>query len=95
MPDFLIRIKIPDAKVPAAIRRFLKVHPNNTTDPAHEDYVPHPTDPQEIGGISDRQWMRKKVISIVNGLISAGGEREHEESRPTPDDPAEEDRNGP
>ena len=80
------RIRIPDAKLAAAVRRFVLVFPNNTADPAHEDYVPHPTDPNTVGGISDEEWMQKKTRMWLRDIINTGKNMEHEATRPVDDD---------
>ncbi len=80
------RIRIPDGKLTAAIEKFVAVYPNNTADPAHEDHVPHPTDPNDPGGISDQAWMEKRTRQWLRDIINVGGERQHEATRPPRDD---------
>ena len=80
------RIRIPDAKLANAVAKFIEVYPNNTADPAHEDHVPHPTDPEDPGGISDQEWLQKRTRRWLRDTINVGGERQHDATRPLPDD---------
>ena len=80
------RIRIPDAKLANAVAKFVAVYPNNTADPAHRDYIPHPTDPEEVGGISDEDWLQKRTRQWLRDTINVGGERQHDATRPLPDD---------
>ena len=80
------RIRIPDAKLANAVAKFLAVYPNNTADPAHKDHVPHPTDPEDPGGITDIEWLQKRTRQWLRDTINVGGEQQHAATRPLPDD---------
>lgn len=80
------RITIPDAKLADAVAQFVVVYPNNTADPVSDDHVPHPTDPEDPGGISDQEWMKKRTRQWLRETIHAGAARQHEAARPLPDD---------
>ena len=82
----VFRIRIPDAKLAVAVAQFVEVYPNNTADPAHEDYVPNPTDPTARGGISDDEWMKKRTRRWLRDIIQAGAARQYEARRPPVDD---------
>ena len=82
----VFRIRIPDAKLVDAVAKFVEVYPNNTSDPAHEDYVPDPLNPTARGGISDEEWMKKRTRQWLKETIQAGATRQYEAAIPLPDD---------
>ena len=66
MPDITFTLKIRAAKNDkgAAVKAFVRVHPNTTADPLSPDYVE--------GGLTDRKWMQRWTRKQLNEAINEG-----------------------
>ena len=73
MPDKIINLRIPDAKVATALQGFLAIYPNNETTPDPEWVDPEDgSEAPQIAKYTNSEWVTEKVRQIVVRDIRRG-----------------------